>query len=188
MGKYTEVSAVGRFQPLHNGHLRYLLAAKQQCDYLWIGISQYDVYSLSTCIEDPHRQKPENNPLTYFERVEMITNALLFCVLKRDEFGFVPFPIETPERLGGFLSTTIPIFTTLSDGWNEHKINLLKKLGYSVIVLWEDRAKELNGTTIRQLICAGNESWKQMVPRATIEIIEKYKIRDRIINLKAIEK
>jgi nicotinamide mononucleotide adenylyltransferase len=181
--KYSEGSAHGRFQPLHNEHLRYLLAAKKLCKFLWIGITQYDVYSLSFSPKDPHRQEYKNNPLTYFERLQMIKNAFLQNSVKNDEFAFIPFPIENPDSLPGFLPPSIPIFTTINDKWNEDKINILESKGYKVIILWEDRTKKINGITIRNLIRLGDESWKQMVPLATIDTIEKHNIRDRIINL-----
>jgi nicotinamide mononucleotide adenylyltransferase len=180
---YLEGSAHGRFQPLHNEHLRYLLAAKKMCRFLWIGITQYDIYSLSISPKDPHRQERKNNPLTYFERIEMITNAFLENSIKKDEFAFIPFPIENPRSLPGFLPTYIPIFTTINDEWNEEKIKVLQNEGYMVSSLWEDRAKKINGMTIRGLICSGDENWKQMVPHATIELIEKYNIRQRIKNI-----
>lgn len=183
MNKYHESSVHGRFQPLHKGHLNYLLAAKEYCDFLWVGITQCNVNLLLESPNDPHRQERIHNPLTYFERVEMITNVLLDNRLKLDEFDIVPFPIEAPDSLQAFLPTTVPIFTTINDDWNKHKIKVLKERGYKVIILWEDRAKIFNGIRIRELIYAGDESWKQQVPPATIHIIEKYSIRDRIINL-----
>jgi len=33
----------GRFQPFHNEHLDYVLRALDRCDFLWIGITQYDI-------------------------------------------------------------------------------------------------------------------------------------------------
>jgi nicotinamide mononucleotide adenylyltransferase len=31
----------GRFQPFHNGHLEYVLSAKQKCDFLYVGIAMW---------------------------------------------------------------------------------------------------------------------------------------------------
>lgn len=184
MNKYHEGSVHGRFQPLHKGHLNYFLAAKEYCDFMWVGITQYDIHSLLESPNDPHRQERMHNPLTFFERVEMITNALSDNGLKLDEFDIVPFPIETPECLPDFLPTTVPIFTTIYDQWNRHKIEVLKERGYEIIVLWEDTTKIFDGITIRELIYVGDESWKQKVPLATIDVIEKYHIRDRLISIR----
>jgi nicotinamide mononucleotide adenylyltransferase len=68
-------SVHGRFQPFHNEHLEYLLAAHRLCTFLWIGITKYDLDNeVSPLGRD--REKPENNPLSYFERVSIITEAL----------------------------------------------------------------------------------------------------------------
>lgn len=183
MKKYIQGSAHGRFQIFHLGHLKYLLTAKQHCDFLWIGITQYNIHSLLPSPEDPHRQESIHNPLTFFERVELITNVLLDNGIKINEFNIIPFPIEHPQSLPGFLPTSIPIFTTINDSWNEYKIYILKEIGYKVISLWEDRNKVINGINIRNLILRGNDKWKTQVPEATIKIIEKYNIQDRIKSL-----
>jgi nicotinamide mononucleotide adenylyltransferase len=124
-----------------------------------------------------------HNPLTYFERVEMIKNVLLENGFGLREFDIVPFPIETPDCLAGFIPTSIPIFTTINDDWNLEKIKLLRKIGYKVIILWEDREKEFNGVNIRELIRKGDEGWKEQVPPATADIIERYRIRNRLLKL-----
>lgn len=184
MTKCFEGSVHGRFQPLHNGHLKYIFAAKDRCDFLWIGITQYNVHNLLESPQDPHRQERFHNPFTFFERVEMICKAITDNGLSLNEFDIIPFPIETPTHLTDFLPTSIPIFTTVYDQWNKHKVDVLRETGYQVLVLWEESVKEIDGITIRDLICEGKEAWKNMVPQATIEMIEKYHIRDRLISLK----
>lgn len=184
MKRYHEGSVHGRFQPLHNHHLKYILTAKKHLDYLWVGITQYDIHNLLESPQDPHREESFHNPLTFYERVEMLTNALLNNGLELSEFDIIPFPIEKPDCLADFLPTYIPIFTTICDEWNRYKIDILRDKGYKVLVLWEESIKAIDGVSIRKFICDGNETWKQMVPQSTIDIIEKYHIRDRIIYLK----
>jgi cytidyltransferase-like protein len=183
MNKYLQGSVHGRFQPLHNGHLKYILNAKERCNFLWVGITQYNIRHLAQSPQDPHRQAELNNPLTFNERLEIITSALLEKGITRDEFTIVPFPLETPDQLPDFVPKTSPVFTTICEEWNRHKIKVLEKAGYKVIVLWEDVKKEIDGINIRKMICEGDESWRKLVPQATIDVIEKYKIRDRIIKL-----
>lgn len=184
MGTYPQGSVHGRFQPLHNGHLKYILSAKDQCDFLWIGITQHNIHNLLDSPQDPHRQEQFHNPFTFYERIEMINKVLLDNGLSLNEFDIIPFPIETPDYLTDFLPTSIPIFTTIYDQWNKHKIDVLREIGYQVLVLWEESVKAIDGITIRNLIYEGKETWKHMVPQATIEIIEKCHISARIISLK----
>jgi cytidyltransferase-like protein len=177
---YPEGSAHGRFQPLHNGHLKYLLEAKKNCDFLWVGITQYNTYSLNSSPIDPHRQEIINNPLTFHERLLIVRKALLDNNISSDKFSVIPFPIDTPEYLANYLPNSVPIFTVVCDEWNLHKNRILENLGYKVIVLWEDHNRDIIETKIREEIRLGLESWKTQVPNATREAIEKYGIDKRI--------
>lgn len=108
-------SAHGRFQPLHNEHLAYLMEAKSRCAFLWVGITKYDVTPIELSPLAPDRERPENNPLTYFERLNILAEALEHKGVDRRSFGFVPFPVETPGRLPAFLPTSITCFTTICE-------------------------------------------------------------------------
>jgi len=177
-------SAHGRFQPLHKGHMEYLIAAKRQCDFLWIGITQVDIRSLLASPAAPHRELPQDNPLTYFERVRIISEALSDQGVGESEFGILPFPIETPDVLGDFLPTDIPVFTTIYDEWNRHKVKALTEAGYRVIILWERDHKQYRGSQVRAKILEGADTWRDMVPRATERAVSAYNLRQRLINLR----
>lgn len=101
-----------------------------------------------------------------------------------NEFRIIPFPIETPHLLKDFLSTNIPIFTTICEDWNLYKNEILIGNGYRVIVLFE-RMKQIEGETIRFNIASGDSSWVDKVPYATKLIIEKYDIKSRLLDLAA---
>src|SRR5260221_14629179 len=70
-------SVHGRFQPFHNEHLEYVLAAKAKCDFLWIGITKYDTTPSEFTPLGRPRERPENNPLTYFERISIVSESLI---------------------------------------------------------------------------------------------------------------
>lgn len=176
-------SAHGRFQPLHKGHLEYLLAAKERCDFLWVGITQFDVHDLKPSPKDRHREDPANNPLTYDERVEIVTEALMDEGIRRNEFKIIKFPVESPEILNEVLPINIPIFTTVYDDWNRYKIEALRKRGYKVIVLWERKEKVFDGIEVRRLIREGDPKWRELVPPATIRALERYNIQGRLERL-----
>lgn len=183
MIKYCEASAHGRFQPLHNGHMEYLLAAKAQCDFMWIGIAWYDPVSQQFA-HMGERERPENNPLTYHERVKLITEALIDTGARWDEFCFVPFPIENPARIPNFIPITIPCLTTICEPWNREKIARLQAVGYEVIVLYEKEIKEITGQIIRDDIRLGGSIWRSLVPPATVRAVEALGVRDRLVRLK----
>ena len=182
----AQASAHGRFQPFHLGHLKYLLAAKDQCDYLWIGITQYLAPALqATTPLDVHRSRPENNPLTYFERAEIIGRALEDEGVQGDKYGFVPFPIEEPDLLPNFLDPSIVVFTTVYDDWNRHKIQVLRDHGYEVRVLWEGSTKKYTGAAVRASLIADGDEWRAMVPRAVATRLEELQVADRLRRLAA---
>ncbi len=180
---YKEGSVHGRFQPPHYGHQEYILAALEQCDFLWIGIARYDIRDNFHCDYAKHREARFNNPLTYFERIQIITEMLVDKGIDKDSFGFIPFPIDQPERLPDFLPTYIPCFTTIYDDWNRYKIKELEKVGYKVIVLWERKIKEYTGQEMRESIQQGTDIWKKMVPAATQRAVVTYNLRERLTEL-----
>lgn len=173
----------GRFQPFHNEHLDYVVAAHRKCEFLWIGITKYDVTSTDLNPLGAHRERPVNNPLTFFERVRIIRESLVDAGVEAGSFGFVPFPIETPQRLPSFISTDIPCYTTICEQWNREKIDVLKGLGYDVRVLWERQAKAITGAAIRRDIVEGGTAWRTMVPAATVRAVEQLDLRHRLLKL-----
>ena len=117
-----EVSAHGRFQPLHNGHMEYLLAAIKSSDFLFIGLTQPDIRSLVFTPGADHRALRYSNPLTYFERWQTIKEALEEEGVRSHRFAIIPFPIETPAKLPDFLPVSVECLTTVYEEWNLQKI------------------------------------------------------------------
>jgi len=178
--KFKLATVHGRFQLFHLDHLGYIVTAKSYCEHLIIGITSFNIRELIKVDAAPHRFYNQNNPFTYFERTEMITDALVEAGIDKCSFSFSPFPIETPEILPDFIPTDIPCFTTIREEWNRNKIESLKKVGYEVIILKEELTKEIEGTKIRNLIINNDDSWKTLVPNATIRIVEKLQIQNRL--------
>ena len=179
-------SVHGRFQPFHNEHLEYALAAKDRCDFLWIGITKYDITPSEFTPLGRPRERPENNPLTYFERISIIAEAPVDAGIAKGSFAFVPFPIETPQRLPEFMPTSVPCFTTVCEDWNKEKIHILRGYGYTVNVLWERTKKLVSGGEIRADIIKGGTAWRSMVPAATARALDTLNIHDRLIKLRSL--
>ena len=177
-------SAHGRFQPFHKGHLEYVLAAKARCEFLWVGITKYDVTPAALNPLGTHREQPASNPLTYFERVLMITSALEEAGVSRSSFGFIPFPIEAPSSLPAFLPPSIRCFTTICEEWNRRKIAVLREAGYDVEVLWE-REKVISGSAIRAAVLANDDSWRSLVTPAVARHLDDLELSARLRRLSA---
>jgi nicotinamide mononucleotide adenylyltransferase len=171
----TPILVHGRFQPFHNDHLRYLREAL--CRYEKVGIGLTGVYRnrVADPDEPSHRRDPSNNPFTYLQRMEMIQDALMAEGIASERVFFLPFPIEVPELLLSVIGPDALMLTTVREAWNEHKVEVLKSLGYRVEVLYEDFNKAICGSVIRRMMLEGNDAWKDQVPTAVSEYIKRLK-------------
>jgi nicotinamide mononucleotide adenylyltransferase len=182
--KMSVASVHGRFQPFHLEHLEYVTAAIANTEFLHIGVTQFETAHLKHVHgAGDHRDNRASNPLTYFERAELISLALTGAGYTKSQFRVGPFPIEHPNQLADFLPTTIPILTTRVDEWNDRKIALLTDLGYSVRTLFDRDPKGVAGSSIRSMMADGDESWHSMVPKSTIPYLVSLDLGGRIKQL-----
>lgn len=170
----------GRFQILHNDHLKYLLAGKERCRHLVIGITNPDPTLTREDNADPDRSSKDANPLTYYERYGMIRRAMAAEGL-REEISIVPFPINFPELYHHYLPLDAVFFLTIYDRWGERKRQLFEELGLETEVLWRRPLSEkgLRASDIRRRIARG-EDWEHLVPRAVAEYLRAERIVARL--------
>lgn len=171
----------GRFQIFHHEHLQYVLAAKEQCEHLIVGITSTDSSVSPAEAADANRGTAEANPCTYYERMKMVEAVLLEAGVPREDFDIVPFPIGKPELIRFYIPDHTTIYVTILDAWGHCKTDRLKDFGYQVEVLWDDRPKGISSSMIRRAMMAGEE-WKQYVPNATYEFVTGHGIDKRIKN------
>ena len=171
----------GRFQVLHLKHVEYILAAKTRCRKLYIGITFPDDLYVADETGVNYRTKKSANPLTYFERFEMIENCLLDFGVKKMEFDIIPFPIDRPDYLRQYTPAGATYFMSICDDWTEKNERLFGRLGLKTEILWRRDSKEkgTTGTQVRQRILAG-EKWNDLVPRTVYDYVMEHKIDDRI--------
>ena len=174
----------GRFQMLHIGHMEYLLAGKERCKYLIIGIANPDPNMTKYNHTNPHRSTSRANPLTFYERFQMIRGALMEAGITRDEFDIVPFPINYPELLFNYVPLNAKYYMTIYDEWSREKYKMLQALGCDIEVMWErsNSEKVTSGTEVRELICAGKE-WRHLVPNYVFNYVVTNRIDKRIQEL-----
>lgn len=174
----------GRFQILHLGHMEYLAQAKKMCKHLIIGISNSDPWMGQYDVNCPHRSELLSNPLTFFERLEMIKGALIENGINLSEFTIVPLPINYPERIKYYIPFDGTFIITIYDKWGEKRKQILDDLGYKILVLWtrHDSSRITSGTEIRNKILKGEE-WKHLVSETVFDFITENKIDLRIRNI-----
>ena len=148
---------IGRFQPYHNGHQSVLEHIAKQVDEIIIGVGSAQ---LSHSVD---------NPFTAGERVLMITRALssLGC-------PFYVIPIEDIRRnalwVAHVRSMTPPFDACYSS--NPLVVQLFREAGVAVQSPAMYERELLSGTEIRRRMLAG-EPWKELVPRAVVQVIDE---------------
>ena len=72
------------------------MAGKRHCRHLIVGITNPDPILSREDRADPARSTVSANPLTYFERYQIVAAALTDAGMGSHNFSVVPFPINLP--------------------------------------------------------------------------------------------
>jgi nicotinamide mononucleotide adenylyltransferase len=186
----TETGVIhGRFQVLHNDHLRYIMEGKVRCKHLVVGITNPDPTLTRDDVVNPQRSLPAANPLTYFERYTMIRSALVEAGLHLSDFSLVPFPINLPDLYKYYVPQQAVFFLTIYDQWGRRKLEQFQAMGLKTEVLWSKPSHEkgLSGTEVRRRMTSG-EAWEHLVPASVHNLMKEWKIPERIRRLNTLQK
>jgi nicotinamide mononucleotide adenylyltransferase len=171
----------GRFQVLHNDHLKYLLAGKERCKHLFVGITNPDPTLTRDDPADPQRSDAAANPLTYFERYLLLRASLEEVGITHADFSIVPFPVNLIELYKYYVPLDAVFYLTIYDQWGRRKLEMFESLGLKTEVMWEKppREKGLTGAEVRRRMIAG-EPWEHLVPMAAAALMKKWDIPKRL--------
>jgi nicotinamide mononucleotide adenylyltransferase len=174
----------GRFQILHHDHLKYIMPGNACCQHLVVGITNPDPSLTREDSADPNRSLFAENPLTYFECYTMIQSALTEAGLTCSDFSLVPFPINLLELYKYYVPMQTTFFLTIYDQWGNRKLERFEALGLKIEVLWSrpSHEKGLRGTEVRRRMGSG-EAWEHLVSASVRELMNSWKIPERIRNL-----
>lgn len=147
---------IGRFQPLHNGHMEVIKKVAGESDMVTIGIGSAQ-YSHT-----------EQNPFTAGERYRMIAEALKEAGLK----DFYVVPVEDLNRYSLWVSQVVSICPAFSRVYsnNPYTRRLFLEAGYEVRDSPLYNRDIYSGTEVRRRILEG-EDWESLVPPAVSRII-----------------
>jgi len=182
MPRLSKVGVIhGRFQVLHNDHLRYLLAGKALCRFLVVGLTNPDPGLTRPEEADPHRSTAQANPLTYYERALLVRAALTGAGVPLAEFMVAPLPVNLPELIRHYAPREATYFLTICDDWGRRKLARFQDLGLATHVLWDvpPDQKGISGSHVRRLMAAGGD-WKSLVPPAVARLLEEWDIPARL--------
>lgn len=171
----------GRFQMLHLGHLEYLLEAKKLCRHLVIGVSNPDPGAIKYDDACPHRSLDTANPLTFYERLQMIEGAMVEAGVDRSEFTVVPMPINYPDRIRYYVPEDGEFLLTIYDDWGWERKKIIENLGYRTQILWirDDSSRVSSGTEIREMMVKG-EDWSHLAPPSVYRFAKEHRLAERI--------
>ena len=154
---------IGRFNPLHLGHLnaiKYILDSDKQIDQVIIGIgTAQESFTLT-------------NPFTAGERFEFLIQGLKEFGISAEKYFIVPIPdVNNNNQWISYLISYLPKFSVIYS--NNPLVTLLtehfEKIQIKSIPLLN---REMwSATSIRQKIIANDNSWEKVVPESVKKII-----------------
>lgn len=171
----------GRFQLLHNDHLKYLLAGKQRCHHLVVGITNPDPSLTKQDESDITRSDRAANPFTYYERFLMVKAALVEAKLGVEDFSIVPFPVNFPHLYRCYVPMDAIFYLTIYDDWGEKKLTMFQDAGLKTEILWRRcrQQKGLTATEVRKRLAACAD-WQHLVPRAVAKLLLRWHAAERL--------
>lgn len=171
----------GRFQPLHYGHVEYIMAAFRRCSHLYIGITHPDPGVYYESATDLHRSLPSANPFSYELRKRMITELMADSRISRKEFDVIPIRLENPDDCRTHLPPNTTVMVTIYDEWGQAKRRLFEEMGFDVEVLWERRETIARGAFVRERI-KENMEWEFLVPPSTHRVVLEWLAKGNSLN------
>lgn len=154
---------LGRFQPVHKGHILSIKSILEEVDDLVIVVGSA-LKSFST-----------ENPFTAGERIEMLRKALIEAEVDMSRITIVAVPDTLPPNHHSIyvaqVKTYCPIFQVVYTH-NPLVKTLFEQAGHEVREHKEFDRSKLWGTTIRERMIKGR-SWRDLVPASVASYIDE---------------
>jgi nicotinamide-nucleotide adenylyltransferase len=147
---------VGRFQPLHNGHMKLIEHVEGEVDNIIIGIGS------------SHAGHTWDNPFTAEERRGMIERSLK--TFQRYKIVEIP-DVHNDKIWVSHVKRIVPEFNVVYAN-GDREIRLFREEGFEVRNTPMFSRDLYSGTEIRRRI-AWDEKWERLVPQGTVDVIHK---------------
>ncbi|MFX0046589.1 MAG: nicotinamide-nucleotide adenylyltransferase [Candidatus Hermodarchaeota archaeon] len=162
---------IGRFQPLHHGHIYILTKILKKYKKIKIGIGSSQL------------SKIKSDPFTYKERLNFISSALNKRGINPDRFEIFPIPdIFNANKWVNHVISIVGEFDTIFSN-SDWVRQLFQNNGIHVGEKIEIFKKKYNGSNVRKLIKNENKNWTSLVPKEVANLIEDYNGIERIKTL-----
>lgn len=171
----------GRFQPPHNGHIRYILAALERCEHLIVGICTPKICTEEEAAASGYPCTEALNPFTFEERATMVRLALDEAGIERERYTSMPFPSDY-AYVGARLPEGTVFFMSITGRGDEKKIEYIKTLGFTVetvLSVPEGNDRERSGT-VRESAKEGKTDWETIMPKSIVRYIKENHMLERL--------
>ncbi len=164
---------IGRFQPLHHGHVHVINAMRKNCQFLKIGIGSAQL------------SHEKDNPFTAKERREFIQAVLEKRNVLPKQYAIYEIPdIFNASKWVKHVATIAGEFNLVFSN-SDWVRNLFQKEGYQLAKKYVVFKKKYNGSHIRDLIEEDDQIYRNLVPNEVIKLMKKF---DGIERIKSLEK
>lgn len=155
---------VGRFQPLHNGHVQLVRLAREQCGDVAIAVGSTNA-------------KPSlRNPFTWEER-----KAMLDAVFPGVPVFNVPDIHDREAWVAHLLAITGPVDRVY--GNDENSQSLFEAAHVDVVRPGLVERNAWEGSAIRALMAEDDPSWRKLVPNPVVELLDKWNGPRRLLTM-----
>jgi len=162
---------IGRFQPLHHGHIYVINSILKKYRKIKIGIGSSQLSQTFT------------DPFTSDERIQFLFNALQVRNISPNRFKIYEIPdIFNANKWVDHIVSIVGKFNVVFSN-SEWVRQLFQNKGYEVGKKLEIFKKKYNATRIRKLITRSDNSWKRLVPKEVVALIIEYNGLERIKTL-----
>ncbi|MBY9019469.1 MAG: nicotinamide-nucleotide adenylyltransferase [Candidatus Lokiarchaeota archaeon] len=159
---------LGRFQPLHHGHIYMLNKILKSYKKIKIGVGSSQL------------SKTKSNPFTYEERVNFITSALRKRGITSQRFSIYPIPdIFNARKWVKHVISIVGNFDTIFSN-SDWVRQLFQNDGYNVGEKIGIFKRKYNASKVRKLISKDNRNWTTLVPKEVVNLIKDYDGTERI--------
>lgn len=161
---------IGRFQPLHNGHVHALKDVFAQEEHVIMVIG-----SAQACYTP-------DNPFTTGERLMMLESILEELEVPCSRFHVIPVPdIHNYRKWVNHVKQYVPPFGIVYTG-SKSTQQLFSEQNHQVKEIVLRKKKILSGTEVRRRMIQGDD-WESLVPRTVFKLIQQFDGVQRVRSL-----
>ncbi len=166
---------VGRFQPVHKGHLKAMLDILAEFEELVIVLGSAQL------------SHELDNPFTAGERMVMLRLALTEAGVGPERYWIVPVP-DAPMHVA-WVPIVLAYCPKFSVVYSNEPLTrrLFEEAGFEVRPIPFYKREVLSATEVRRRMLAG-EDWRELVPKAVADYIEAIGGVERLRRLAKIDK